>query len=242
MKNIYSLLFLTACIISCSPKKIQQKDNSASDSVTELLCGSNMLHPPFSSLDEAGNPVGIEVEIVTAAAQELGYKVVWVQMDFGGLLPAVEKGELALAVSTIGITEKRKKSVLFSEPYYETSIAAFMREGENVATLDELKDKKIMADEGTTSYLAAVSQWPENEIMDKADDEVWPELLANGEIDVFIVDASDQPRIESQHGIKLSKVEEPLSVEFFGIAINKANVELKEAIDKVIAWRLTESN
>jgi len=130
--------------------------------------------------------------------------------------------------------------VLFSEPYYETSIVALMRDGESVASLGDLSSKRIMADRGTTSYPAALEQWPETDIIPKGKNDIWTDMLKTGEIDAFIIDASDQKRVESEFGIKLSKVDEPLSVEFFGIAINKANVELKEALDKVIAERANQ--
>ena len=87
-----------------------------------LIAASNMTHPPFSSRDADGQVVGIEVEIVEEAARELGARVEWVERPFSELLTAIEKGEIDIAVSTIGITEERKQIVAFSEPYYETQI------------------------------------------------------------------------------------------------------------------------
>ena len=49
-------------------------------------------------------------------------------MDFGGMIPALIAGKVDLIGACITITEERKKSVLFSEPYYTGGISALVRQ------------------------------------------------------------------------------------------------------------------
>ena len=208
------------------------------DTVTTriLVAASNMTHPPFSSRDADGQVVGIEVEIVEAAARELGARVEWVERPFSELLAAIEEGEIDIAVSTIGITEERKQKVAFSEPYHETQIVALVRNDDaSPETLAELAHARIGADEATTSYPAARTQWPSATLIGKVDEGLtWPQMVDQGRIDAFVVDASDQQRLETASGISLRRIEEPLSAEYFGVAMSPGADELRAAVNHAI--------
>ena len=60
--------------------------------------------------------VGYEVELIARFCEENGYGMQMMQMDFGGIISAVQSGRADMACSGIGITEERKEQVLFSEP------------------------------------------------------------------------------------------------------------------------------
>ena len=201
-----------------------------------LVAASNMKHPPFSSWDADGKAVGIEVDIVERAARELGCRVKWVERPFSELLSAIENGEIDIAVSTIGITEPRKKRVAFSVAYYETQIVALVRNDESSPkSLADLVHSKIGADEATTSYPAARGQWPSATLIGKVHDGMtWPQMVDQKMIDAFVVDASDQERLESAGGVSLSRIDQPLSAEYFGVAVSLGEDDLQAAMNRAI--------
>lgn len=201
-----------------------------------LVAASNMKHPPFSSWDEDGNAVGIEVDLVEAAAKKLGLKVQWVERPFGELLTAVESGEVDVAVSTIGITQERAQRVAFSEPYFSTHIVALVKNGESAArTLKKLDKARIGADRVTTSFEAAERRWPNATLIGEVDaGSSWPEMVASGRIDAFVVDASDQHRFEQSSGVKLRRIGVPLKVENFAVVVAKDAHELRRAVNAAI--------
>lgn len=201
-----------------------------------------MLHPPFSSWSGDGRAVGIEVEIVEQAAHELGLQVKWVEKPFSELLPAIESGEIDLAVSTIGITEQRKRQVAFSDPYYETRIVALVRDdASSPRSLSELAYSRIGADEATTSHPAATQQWPSATLVGRANDGMsWPQMVDRGLVDAFVVDASDQQRQESTSGISLRRIEQPLSAEYFGVALRLGEDDLLAALNSAIKHRAVD--
>lgn len=209
---------------------------SAADDSRILIAGSNMQHPPFSSRDAEGRTVGLEVDIVEEAARELGLAVSWVERPFPQLLAAIENGEIDVAVSTIGITAERKKRVAFSEPYYETQIVALVRDDDSSPkALAALAAARIGADAATTSYPAAARRWPSATLVGKAHEGMsWPRMVQANLIDAFVVDASDQERLEAASGVSLRKIEEPLSAEFFGVAMRLGQDELLAAINRAI--------
>ena len=201
-----------------------------------LVAASNMRHPPFSSWDADGKAVGIEVDIVEEAARELGARVSWVERPFSELLTAIENGEIDIAVSTIGITEQRKGRVAFSESYYETQIVALVRNDDSSPrSLADLVHSKVGADEATTSYSAARRQWPSATLIGKVHDGMtWPQMVDQKIIDAFVVDASDQERLESASGVSLLRIDQPLSAEYFGVAMSLGEDDLRAAMNRAI--------
>ena len=200
-----------------------------------LIAASNMLHPPFSSWAEGQRAAGIEVDIVNAAASALDSEVKWIEKPFGELIGAVATGEIDIAVSTIGITEERKQKVAFSNQYYATKIVALVSPGSKFDSLQSLKQSRIGADKSTTSYTAAKSRWPNATIVGEVKEGMkWPEMIEAGMIDAFVVDASDQSRLESQSAVKLFQISEPISSELFAVVVNKRADRLRAAINEQI--------
>jgi len=93
-----------------------------------LRFGTAAVTEPFSFVDGTGQVVGLDVEIAARVAQKLGMKLEIVNMDFGGMIPALVAGKVDMIGACITITPERARSVLFSEPYYTGGIAALVKE------------------------------------------------------------------------------------------------------------------
>jgi polar amino acid transport system substrate-binding protein len=93
-----------------------------------LKLGTAAITEPFSFVDGSRNVVGFDIELATLVAQKLGKKLEIVNMEFGGLIPALISGKVDMIAACITITDERAKKVLFSEPYYAGGIAALVRE------------------------------------------------------------------------------------------------------------------
>ena len=93
-----------------------------------LKFGTAAVTEPFSFLDENQQPIGFDIELAMAVAQELGMKLEITLYDFGDMIPALAAGEVDMIGACITITEERAREVLFSEPYYTGGIAALVAE------------------------------------------------------------------------------------------------------------------
>ena len=79
--------------------------------------------PPFSYV--VGDSIaGYDIDIVARFCKEYGYGLEVVSMTFDGIMPAVSSGKCDIGGSQISITEERKESVEFSDPYYDAGAAA----------------------------------------------------------------------------------------------------------------------
>ena len=75
---------------------------------------------PFTVIQD-NRLVGSDVELVERFGAYLGKEVEYADMEFGGLIAAVSTNKAEMIVSTMMITEERKKQVDFSDPYFELS-------------------------------------------------------------------------------------------------------------------------
>lgn len=96
-----------------------------------LRLGTAAVTEPFSFVDGSQQVVGFDIEMARRVAQKQGKTLEVVNMDFGGLLPALIAGKVDMIAACITITDERAKKILFSEPYYTGGIAALVRKPKN---------------------------------------------------------------------------------------------------------------
>ena len=97
--------------------------------------------PPFSYVS-GDSLVGYDIDIVARFCEEYGYGLEIVSMTFDGIMPAVSSGKCDIGGSQISITEERKESVLFSDPYYDagTAAAVYNSDAESTGFFGDIKD------------------------------------------------------------------------------------------------------
>ncbi len=93
-----------------------------------LRLGTAAVTEPFSFVDASQNIVGIDIEIASLVAQQIGARLEVVDMEFGAMIPALISGKVDMIGACITISEERAKSVLFSQPYYTGGIVALVKE------------------------------------------------------------------------------------------------------------------
>ncbi|KAF2410360.1 ABC transporter substrate-binding protein [Pseudomonas antarctica] len=115
-----------------------------------LKIGIEAAYPPFASKAPDGSIVGFDYDIGNALCAEMKVKCTWVEQEFDGLIPALKVRKIDAILSSMSITEDRKKSVDFTTRYYLTPARLVMKEGTTLsASLDELKGKKIGVQRGS---------------------------------------------------------------------------------------------
>ncbi len=71
------------------------------------------------------------------------------------MLCQVTTGEIDMGAAGITITEKRKETYDFTEPYYEATLLIVVKEDSDIRSFEDLKDKKIAVQINTTGHIAA---------------------------------------------------------------------------------------
>ncbi len=108
----------------------------------KIVVGTEPGWPPYQFLDEQGNIVGFEIELMEMIAEELGLEVEWKNMGFDAIIPAVQAMEIDLGVSGFSVTAKRLEVVRFTMPHSDTEGQVVMLQSRaselGVTTLESL--------------------------------------------------------------------------------------------------------
>ncbi len=76
-----------------------------------------------------------------------------VPLNFAGIIPALQSGNVDIGASSITITEPRKKVIDFSNPYYDSGLQILVRADRNdISSIQDLKGKTVAALTGSTGY------------------------------------------------------------------------------------------
>ncbi|MGZ0786232.1 ABC transporter substrate-binding protein [Pseudomonas saponiphila] len=115
-----------------------------------LKIGIEAAYPPFASKAPDGSIVGFDYDIGNALCEEMKVKCVWVEQEFDGLIPALKVRKIDAILSSMSITDDRKKSVDFTNKYYNSPARLVMKAGTQVSDgLAELKGKNIGVQRGS---------------------------------------------------------------------------------------------
>lgn len=194
----------------------------------EVTVGVNAEFMPFEFVDDDGKIVGFDIDMIHAIADAAGLEIVIRDQIFETLLASLDAGELDLLISGITITPERQSLVDFSRPYYRTAQVVVVREASaTVASLDDLKDKRVGVQPGTTGALMVVDALgagnPGVRPFQKFS-EAFREL-EGGALDAVVVDMPvAEAYLRRVPGLKIGS--EAMSREEYGIAVRKGNAEL----------------
>lgn len=151
-------------------------------------------YEPWFSDDDPTNGKGYESAVAYAIADKLGYaedQVSWVVVPFNtAIAPGPKTFDLDL--NQVSISEERRNAVDFSSGYYDVRQTVITYEGSPIdgkTTVAELKDAKLGAQVGTTSYTAATEQIaPTQQVAVFDTNDLAVQALKNKQIDGIVVD------------------------------------------------------
>lgn len=119
--------------------------------------GTDTTFAPFEFEDETGTHTGIDIQILDAIAEEMGFTVKWSVLGFTAAVTALEAGQVDAVMAGMSITEKRLVTYDFSDSYYDSTTGVAVAADSTIASLDDLKGKTVVAKTGTTGSQYAES-------------------------------------------------------------------------------------
>ena len=225
-------LGLFVALIGFMAFDILQREGGFGKSDDVLVMGTNAGFKPFE-YKQGDEIVGFDVDLAKEIARSMNKKLKIEDMAFDGLLPALEPGQIDMAVAGMSVTSERAKNALFSEPYYSASQRIIVKKGSPIRNRHQLTGKKIGVQLGTTGDTLArkivganVSQFP-------TAPSVLTELNA-GRVEVAILD--DAPAAQYTTGFPyLEILPGELSSEHYAIAIKNNNHDLLKKVNRMLA-------
>ncbi len=236
-------------IVGCTGNKNEagSKDGKETASVLEsikqkgkLVVGTSADYPPYEFHKEVGGKdqiVGFDISIAKSLAEDLGVELQINDMDFDGLLIALQAGKVDMVFAGMTPTDERKQNAEFSDIYYTAQHGFIVRKGEegNIKSIDDLKDKKIGVQKGSIQEKLANEKIPdaEKKALGKVTDLVLD--LKNNKVDAILVELPvAEFNCEKNSDIALTNVVLEDSEGGSAIAMSKGSDDLKGEINKTI--------
>lgn len=195
--------------------------------------------PPMEMMSEQKECIGFGPDLVNAMAKVGGFNVVIHNTAWDGIFAGLAMGKYDAISSSVSITDERKATMDFSDPYFEVKQGVVVREGSDIKSEADLVGKTLGAQIGTTGYFAAIRIAKDAA---KSYDEVGLAItdLANGRIDAVICDdavAAGYALTNPDYADKLAMpfLIVPDEPEYLGFAVKKGNTEVQEAINAALA-------
>ena len=208
----------------------------------KLIMSTNAQFPPYEMVadGEGFNGTGfegIDVEIASAIADKLGLELQIDDMEFDSALLAVQNNTADVMLAGLSYSEERDEVVDFTDSYATGVQVVIVKEGSDV-TMDNLGEKMIGTQRGTTGYIYA-SDTPENggygedHVLAYDNGATAVQALMNGQIDAVIIDeAPAKEFVAANEGLTIlpgNWVEEQ-----YCAAVDEGNTALQNAINTAL--------
>ena len=190
---------------------------------------------PYTFTDAQGNFTGFDVELFKDVAHRAGVdKVVFTGQDFSGLLAAVANGQFDVGVAAIGITDKRKETVDFSNGYLAGYLTVITTKTSGVKDADSLNGKRLGVVQGTLQEAYAVKNFTSANLVRFPDNNTAIAAVNSGSVDAHFLDYEAAKAYQEQYGL-VSAADIPSFDAPAGFAIAKDKPAFKEALNKGLA-------
>ncbi|WLR49706.1 transporter substrate-binding domain-containing protein [Bacillus tianshenii] len=136
---------LAACGTGGSEDGQTSGEQSADTDKKVLVMGTSADYPPFEYVETAKSDeiIGFDVDLAKAITEKLGYEMEIKDIDFNGLIPALQSNKVDFVLAGMTPTEERKENVDFSQVYYEANHMIVSSKDSKIEKLEDLEGKKV---------------------------------------------------------------------------------------------------
>ena len=256
-RKIISVLLAVTLMLSAFVLTSCKEENAGDKEGTKkvLTVYTNAEFPPFEYLAD-NKPVGVDMQIAQAIADELGMELSIQNVKFDTILTSISSGKGDLGIAGITVTPERAESVDFSNNYATSTQYILYKDGANITTIEDLAGLKIGVQLGTTGDFiisdeingvddeetgehvkgvlegtgATVTQY--NSAADAAVN------MNTGKVDVVVIDKLPAEIVAKQYEnfktIELVYADGSKTDESYAVAVKKGNKDLLNAVNRVI--------
>jgi putative glutamine transport system substrate-binding protein len=226
-------LFLAPSVAVDSPDLKAIKDRGV------LRVGVKIDVPKFGYKNpKSGKIDGFEVDLAQAVAKKILGKKGRIQLQAVNAKtrgPLLDNGEIDIVAATFTITEERKQTYNFSEPYFTDGVGLMVKRAAKIRSLRDLDGKRIGVAQSATTKRAIQEAADQSGIKVKfAEFATYPEIKAaldSGRVDCFAVDTAILCGYLNRNLVILP---DRFSPQNYGIATKKGNDGLAAVVNQTI--------
>jgi lysine-arginine-ornithine-binding protein len=201
----------------------------------EIVIANEGGFPPFNMTNPDGTLQGFDIDLGNAICEIIKAKCRYVTNEWSGIIPALLAGKFDVIIGGMGITEERRKSVIFSNPYAITLSRFGVVQGKELEVSPEgLAGKVIGVQQGTTNAAYIEKTYPGVEVRRYPSMDAMISDLRSGRVDTVFGDT--EPFVMKDDGAaKLVNIGKPVQVsEGIGMAFRPADTALRDEFNAAL--------
>jgi polar amino acid transport system substrate-binding protein len=204
----------------------------------EIIVAVENAYPPFNSVDENGNGIGWDYDAFTEICKRLNCVPNFTEAAWDGIFEATAAGQYDVVADGVTITDERKKTVAFSDPYMKINQVLLVRADETRFTdskgLADQTDLTVATQLGTTNEAVAIDLVGESRVksFEQFDGPVL--ALLSGDADAVVIDEQAGLGFMQINEGKMRMLDERLTSEELGF-VYKQGSNLIVPIDAALA-------
>lgn len=203
-----------------------QYDVNANEGVQlkEIIIGSD-IQPPFNYVDSDGNPTGIDVELATGAFRRMGYKAVFVNINWDDKQELLSSHTIDCVWGSFSMNGREDK-YRWAGPYMKSRIVIAVNKDSNIYTIEDLWDKTVAvqaASKPEEMFLnMADSKIPRiRSLLSMKNRELTYPMLSKGYADALAVNEVIINQYMKDYNMQFRILEESLDTVGLGVAFDK---------------------
>ena len=220
MKKFFVLLFLMFLCTGCSNRE------------EKLIMVTEASFAPYEYYSD-GKIVGVDVDIASEIAKEMGKKLVVKDVAFDSIIHEVKSGKADIGVAGISYSEERAKQVDFSVNYTTSKQVVIVRKNSKINDVSEINNKRIAVQLGSVADLYVSEEYDNKNIIRQKKYLAAIQDLKDNKVDCVVMDELPAKQIVSENN-DIRILDEALAEDNYGIIVDKGNSELLEVINRVI--------
>ena len=225
MKKILAMVLALALVLSAAAALAEYKTLEEG----KFIYATSPDFPPFEFTDDSDNVIGIEPDILAIICGNLGLTPEPYAIDFDSALVAPGAGKADAVVSGVTVKEERKSSLDFTIPYVTIVQGVVFKTGADI-TMDNLGEKMIGVQSGTTGKDLAIDNFGEDHVTAYDKYSLAFQALQNGQVDCIMVDDMvGAAYVKQIPGLEM--ISTGYTPEEFAFGFAKGNTELVEAFN-----------
>ncbi|MFD2044317.1 ABC transporter substrate-binding protein [Ornithinibacillus salinisoli] len=143
------IVFMISILAACGSEGEDTSSSQEQEEKGTLKMATSADFPPFESYDTEGNFEGFDIEIAQIIAEELGYELEIEDMNFDGLVGALQAERVDMVMAGMSATEDRSKNVDFSTEYHRSGEMLISKAEAGIDSLEDLEGKIVGVQLGT---------------------------------------------------------------------------------------------
>ena len=154
-------------------------------------------------------------------------------MDFDAALLAAQNGKSDMVMAGVTVTEDRQLVMDFSDSYATGIQSIIVKEDSDIASPDDLADKMIGTQRGTTGYIYCSDDFGDEHVTPYDNGLTAVQALVNGQVDAVVIDnAPAKEFVEANPGLKI--LDTAYAEEDYAIGFAKGNTAMQSAVNAAL--------